>query len=396
MSYITNQSVSLASGNQLDSYSRLRTSEVGTIFDSPMKYNDESLFWNTVINGAGTSVYNSLETILDLGVSGNGDSVIRQTKEYFQLQNGKSHQGFVGCVFGPNQADSTKKVGFYDNDDGFYIQNENGNIAIVLRTSISGSMTETVVPQANWNDPMDGTGPSGLTLDFTKSQVFAFDISFTGFGRVRIGALIKGQVQIFHEFENANVSSTNGFSTPSLPIRYELISSGGVASMKQQASCILIEGLKENRGVSRTVDTGVDAIEVEKNIPKPIIALRLKSQYRKAKIIPTTFSILHTSRTSALKYDVYLLADVTGGTWLSVGPDSIAEYNITASSASGGIRVASGVIPEKTTSAVFDTFENILSLNGNYDGTTDILVIVLTTLNRNIPAHATLTFKEVY
>lgn len=396
MSYITNQTVSLAQSSQLDSYSRLRTTEIDTIFDSPLKYHDEGLLWDTVLNGSATSVYNLTETLLDMGVTGTGDSVIRQSKEYFQLQSGKSHQGLVGFVFGIDNTNVTKKVGFYDNSDGFYLQYVNGQASFVERTSVSGTTVETAIPRNEWLDPMDGTGRSGINIDFTKSQVLSFDISFTGFGRVRAGVLIDGEVHNFVELEKANTTYTNGFSTPSLPIRYELTSGGGSATMKQQASCVLVEGRNEPRGIVRTVDTGNTAVSIADGVGSAVISVRLKSEYRKAKILPESFQIMHTSGNSSVKYEIFFYCDVTGGTWSSVDPQSIAEVNYSATSHSGGVKVASGYLPSKSSMPVNEEFNSILTLTGNYDGSTHTMTIVLTGLGNSAPAYASLSFKEIY
>ena len=45
--------------------------------------------------------------------------------------------------------------------------------------------TDTWYPQSEWNgDPLDGTGPSGFTLDPSKGNVFQIGIQYLGFGAV--------------------------------------------------------------------------------------------------------------------------------------------------------------------------------------------------------------------
>ena len=48
--------------------------------------------------------------------------------------------------------------------------------SFVLRSSTSGAPVEREVQQSEWNiDPFDGTGPSGITLDFTCTQILLID-----------------------------------------------------------------------------------------------------------------------------------------------------------------------------------------------------------------------------
>jgi len=74
----------------LDAFSRLRTGNPHSLFDSTQIFNDQPLFWNNVLTGGGTATYRSNEASTRLEcTTANGDKVIRQTKEYFNYQPGK-------------------------------------------------------------------------------------------------------------------------------------------------------------------------------------------------------------------------------------------------------------------------------------------------------------------
>jgi len=70
-----------------------------------------------------------------------------------------------------------QRVGYYGAANGIFLELENAVLSFVKRSSITGSVVETKVAQANWNvDKLDGTGPSGITLDITKAQILFSDI----------------------------------------------------------------------------------------------------------------------------------------------------------------------------------------------------------------------------
>mgnify|MGYP000499969064 CR=1 FL=1 len=64
---------------------------------------------------------------------------------------------------------------------------------------------DTRVPRSQWADPLDGTGPSGYTLDLTKMQMFYIDYSWYGAGFIRWGLrTTKGQIAYVYQQTNNN------------------------------------------------------------------------------------------------------------------------------------------------------------------------------------------------
>jgi len=79
------------------------------------------------------------------------------------------------------------------------------------------------IPQSQWNiDRMDGTGPSGGNLDFSKMQMFYIDYSWYGAGFIRYGLrTADGNVQYVHKFLNNNTNYQAYMRSGNLPGRYE-------------------------------------------------------------------------------------------------------------------------------------------------------------------------------
>lgn len=398
MSYLFNNEITFERNQQLDAFGRLRVSELNTYFDSPLKHHEEIYIWDTLTEGSGSWNYSFSQNMLLADVTGNGDRVLRQTKEYFQLQNGKSHFGFMGVVFGSTTTGVTKNAGVFDSDNGFMIrQTGDGSMHFVVRSSASGSVQEFTVAQNAWNlDKLDGTGPSGITVDFTKLQILSFDMSYSGNGSVRFGVMVDNEIVYAHQSSSFNLYEVNNFTTPSLPMSYEISSTSGASSIKQQSSCIMVEGNYEERGVQRSVNTGTSALNI--NSLTPVLNIRLKPQYRKGLIIPESYNILQTSTNTTLYYAIYMFTTVTGGTWVDSqsGTNCIAQVNTGATSFSGGILIDSGYLPAKATGTVSEKFKNILRLAGNIAGTTDILTVAIAGVGGSVPTFASLNYYEVY
>jgi hypothetical protein len=89
--------------------------------------------------------------------------------------------------------------------------------AILSRT------VDTKIPQSQWNlDKMDGTGPSGYSLDLSKMQMFYIDYTWYGAGFVRWGLRgPNGDVTYVHKMPNNNVNTEAYMRSGNLPGRYE-------------------------------------------------------------------------------------------------------------------------------------------------------------------------------
>jgi hypothetical protein len=81
---------------------------------------------------------------------------------------------------------------------------------------------DTRVPQSEWADPLDGTGPSGYTLDLTRMQMFYIDYSWYGAGFVRWGIRTKnGQIAYVYQQTNNNVRYEAYLRSGNMAARYE-------------------------------------------------------------------------------------------------------------------------------------------------------------------------------
>lgn len=87
---------------------------------------------------------------------------------------------------------------------------------------------DLIVPQGQWNqDPCNGTGPSGYSLDVTKMQMIG--IQHTWYGAGFIDFMLRGPEgnYIFvHRFRNSNVNSEAYMRSGNQPVRYEVINEG--------------------------------------------------------------------------------------------------------------------------------------------------------------------------
>jgi hypothetical protein len=347
---VTNTIVTAPLPTQLDAFGRLRVSTPLTLFDSSHRYKDNNL-WSSLTAVGGSYTFNQNQGLMDLTVNASsGSSVIRETTKVFAYQPGKSLLVMNTFVMASSATNLRQRVGYYGQDNGIYFQLDDGNIGLVKRSLVSGSVIDTVVSRSDWNgDKLDGTGASGLTLDITKAQILWMDIEWLGLGSVRVGFIINGQYILCHTFHHANLIASTYITTASLPLRYEITNkadTGVTKTMKQICSTVISEGGYELRGLQQAIGIPVNGVRTlgTSGTFYPVISLRLKASPNRldAIAILTALSVMPIS-TANYNWQVRATGTTTGGSWVSAGIDSCIEYNISAGTTyTGGRILASG------------------------------------------------------
>jgi len=367
------QSFVLADSVQLDSFGRLRVSEAERLFDSQQEYGlDTLLTWDAAVsdgtpvlsigtastngsvsaggNAVGPRNVNDRMTPITVSAQ-NGDYAILQSRQYLRYIPGKGHLILLTGVFAP-VAGATAKL--------------------VLRTSSSGSVSDAnQVDQADWNvDTFDGLGPSGVTLDFTKTQILVIQAQWLGVGRVVVGFNVDGVIYPAHAFNNANRLAVPYTQSFNLPVRLEsqnvagdIVSrigyfdsangvfletsapaSGGTISFI--CCTVQSEGGVAIRGFGKSAGNGVTQIGVTTR--RPICSIRnaavLNGVTNRAHIELSDLTFLCNSNASY--WELVYGGTLTGGTWAAVGSSSSAEKNIGATAISGGVVIATGYVNE--------------------------------------------------
>jgi hypothetical protein len=335
-------------GTNLDAFGRVRVSNPFTLFDSSHRYSDNNL-WSTDTTGTAAATFSADEGLVNLTVgSASGDEVVRETIKVFAYQPGKSLLVMSTFVMGTAKAGLRQRVGYYGSANGFYIEREGSSVYFVERSSVTGVVTNTQVPQAEWNqDTLDGNGPSGITLDLSKSQILYMDIEWLGLGTARMGFIIDGVFVPAHNFNHANLTTTTYITTASLPLRYEMANTAatsGASTLKQVCSTVISEGGFALTGLQQAIGIPITApiTLTTAGTYYPLVSIRLKTTRLDAIVVLTALSILALSNNVNYEWRLVASGTTTGGTWTSAGTNSGVEYNITGTSFTGGRVLAAG------------------------------------------------------
>lgn len=340
------------SGSMMDAFGKIRTSTGYTLFDSSHRYQDNGK-WSTKTNGTSNTQHQINESAINLNVDTvSGSYVYRETKRVFSYQPGKSLLIMNTFAMNTPKANLRQRVGYFNNDNGVYFENDGTINYLVLRSKSTGNMLETRVAQADWNvDSFDGNTDSSYSaqvdhnfltgLDVTKGNIFWCDIEWLGVGDVRCGFVVEGRPIVAHVFRNANAKTTTYMTTSTLPCRYEIENTGTVASnstMKQICSTVISEGGYELTGSTRSVSIPITTLV---DLPTagtftPVISIRLKDSFKDAVAILKDVEFFGVTNNTSYRYKIIVGGTLTGANWQSPANESLVEYDIASTAVSGG------------------------------------------------------------
>ncbi len=417
----------------LDAFGKLRVSNPFTLLD--IKFPGQ-------LTGSSDFLNNNLLVCFDSSgnyssdVSGNGYLTIRgqgdghyisQSRKFNVYQPGKSLLIMMSGVIMPQDSSGnyssgfTGRIGYYSNYpsynpdntivyNGFFYQYDSSGCSINHYNN--GNLVNQYF-QSQWNlDTMNGLGPSRINLNFFKTQLMMMDLEWLGVGRIRFGFFAYGKVHYCHQITNINILSSPYISCINLPIRYELIGSGGnSATIKQICSTAISEGgyypIGKPFGFASTTGIAVDGTE------KPILALRGGGiNYFHQNIVPTDINIVDstTNNTNLWRIRLYLgryVSNIAANAWVPVDSSySVSEYantftyinwkNTNSIVLAQGLFSGRGSITFGDLTSVFN--DNVVHITSNANLLSDSIVLTCQRVNGSSDSNvfATMNVVELY
>ena len=392
-------------GAAADAFGRARVSEPTSLFNAQFQYDTNPLIFQTSLLGTGSVTKTANETSITLSTGGtaSGAQAINQTKNYIRYQPGKSQQILMTGVLGVQKTNVRSRIGYFDVNDGVYVE-QDGTLgpSINQRSSTSGSPVTTQVTQANWNfDKFDGTGPSGITIDFSKTQIFMFDLQWLGVGRVRVGFYVNGLAFIAHIFNNANLITSPYMNSANLPCRAEITNTGVAAStttMKQICVAVSSEGGTSFPSVLHfAAANGITSVNVTTRAP--VLSIRPKTTFNsftnRSEIQVETVEVINGGGTSIF-WELVYNGTLTGASFVDVdATNSAVQKDVSASAISGGIVVASGYVGGSSKFSETVPLNTVLPFTLDLAGTTaDIYSLCATSFGAAAATNAAFNWSE--
>ena len=328
----------------IDAFGRARTSSSFTLADYKHAYGIDTNFLSNIFNGGSVNFFRN-KACCTLATSTAADShTVHQSRAYHHYQPGKSHLIMASFNFQGSTTNVSKRTGYFDDDDGIFLELNGVNVpSINLRSFVTGAAATLSIPQSAWNkDRFDGMGPSGVNILWDRTQLFFIDFQWLGVGRVRTGFSYNGLDIIAHEFYNANFNNVVYMANPNLPIRCEILNTGGggnIGVMDQICSTVISEGGYVEAGIDFAIQTDlpIRSLTASVGATLPLLAIKMAPSFNgyKNRIMVRLKEAAVTSLDQLVSYKLLRLdseSAVVGGSWSNVPGGSAVQYNSTATS----------------------------------------------------------------
>ena len=367
----------------LDSFQRLRVSEPRIAFEASFSAQtpaSASSIWEATAVASGTVALtgNLFGTTLSTTTS-TGSGYWVQSYNHVRYAPGISTLLRFTFCFNSLLSGLTSRLGMFTDQgtfpstsgDGVFIEASGSVISFVIRSMASGAGSEMRVNQTVWNiDKMDGTGASGVSLDWTKTQHLVMEYQWLGVGTIRFGFETGAGGTIWaHQVNAVNTATTSWSRTGSLPLRAECYTSTAqtVPGTLTLVNCVVMQEGDVNalRGwryfgnnSGTTVRLGGTAAGLY-----PVMSLRAASTNdltKRTRFIPVSITVtLAAVATGATSVQVSLLTFPTPNTGATfavqpAGSGVTVDIAATATTAVTGTSIWNTVIPNVVGTYTFD------------------------------------------
>jgi hypothetical protein len=324
--------------------------------------------------------------------------------------------GFIGLVVDVDRASAT-------NPQGYSIQ--------ISRTTFATS-SRSWVDRDGWYDKLDGSGPSGETIDFTKVQILAIKYETSRSGKVTVGFMIGSKFVEAVTFTQTNNDLISNVSTTSLgnsaspfwsncvinaggrfivattPSVNVLHCYGGVAFREESPGAILPKStfsFSTSHTFPASISSGVTTsiLEIEKINQfgtSPILyTTRVKAFLSKVTILSTSATPFYWEITYAGASNIVLFNTISGGTSSIMA----GKPTVITSKPANPITIYAGFCAanETLTATMPDSVKNIYELQNHLMGVSgqfSIIGLFITPIGGTISANevsATFTIQEI-
>ncbi len=326
----------------------LKVAQLYTFADLTSKYELDSRYWDIKTSTGGTATHEAAESAIKVEVTNaSGSTSEIRTNTYYKYQSSYTQLIDMSIINSDTgQVNQVREWGYFDDQDGLFFRLSGTTFSIVERSSTSGVPVETTYNQSTWNiDPLNGSGPSGITLDLSKGNIFQIELQWFGVGTTRYsvdGVLV-------HEVNHANTLTAPYMKTATLPIQVRVTNTAASSAGSVKLICARVAA----QGQQQEPFEWIHAID--SSVPKlvglteiPVLSIRPKATFNGVTNRMLILPKLLSASTEGYKISFKLIygATLTGSSWNSVNSKSGVEYDESATSYSGGELIYHGLIPE--------------------------------------------------
>jgi hypothetical protein len=234
-----NGNLDITISDPLSGFGDLRMVELTPQVQIQFSYNINSDIVNTSVSNGGTVTEAESMAILASSTATNGSAQLESIRQ-IKYRPGLGALARFSTIFTTGVAGAVQLSGVGDEEDGFFFGYNGTSFGINTRKN----SVDTWVSQTAWSeDTMDGSGPSGMTLNHTFLNIYA--IEYQG-GQIifRLEDNLIGKIINVHKVKYANLFTSPSTFNPTFPMHMDIIKTSGNTDviMKTASMSGFVEG----------------------------------------------------------------------------------------------------------------------------------------------------------
>lgn len=265
------------------------------------------------------------------------------SNRFFKYAAGQGGNVMFTALFDAPATGNRRIIGIGTTNNGFFFgYNTDASFGILRRSN----GVDTWIPRTSWSiDKMDGTGPSGQTLNPTLGNVYRINFQWLGFGAVNffIEEATTGRFILVHRITYANLNSAPTVLDPSFPMYIESANTTNTTNLSVQTACFaaMLEG---KRSVLSNPFSEDNTKAISSNtVITSIITIRNKSTFNGfTHFVPVYLNSVNVCSTGQRTAIIYIIRGGTlGGTpvWTDIDTtNSVIEFDTAGTTITGGIQ----------------------------------------------------------
>lgn len=341
-------------GPSVDSqFNELRVAAKTPIVELTSVYGVSELRDVVSTTGGGTVTNTSTEYQVST-TAGGTDTAVLESALRGRYEPGFAGEAGIGIRI-PNAptGNQVARFGMFDSQNGAFFGTNSTDIFVAIRRGGA----DTVINQSAWNvDPLDGSGPSGATLDLTKGNIFQVVFTWYGYGIIEFRVVLPNPATGAQDVVTVHRYTPSGQTSiidPNQPLRAEVDNGGTEAAFD-----LFVGGRQYNIiGKYKTVNRVTSERRTVNNVGTtliPVISFTRKAVFPASSARPNSVSVslekVSIISTADLSFQI-LLGGTIDGTYANyptpttIIPDSETALlvNTTCTTITGGEVIFQGL-----------------------------------------------------
>ena len=366
--------------DQKAAFGELHVAELSPIFQNTFEYtvDNTSLLVNTVVGGGTVTQASGMGVV--------GSSITTASTSLLQSkQQARYHAGFGGlsrftALWSAPVAGTEMYIGLAD-EVGSSAAFANGYMVgfdgIEFGFHRFQNDVKITIPLADWNDPLDGTGASGIILDTTKLNVFQIQFQYLGAGAINIYVedSVTGKFMLVQSEAYANQNTSPSVHNPNFHHTMWVNNKATTSDMvlKSASFAFYIEGRTELIELQQPQFASGIQEKLAVTAEVAIFTIRNKATYaEKTNFIPILVQVISASTEAASANNLGSIRIVKNATLGGVPSysdintsDSIMEIDVAGTTVTGGVELVEIPLAGKNDKEIRNLFDLRIILNPN-------------------------------